>query len=83
MGFSVSRESLGRFIAVDETVIFNLSGRAYLWAAREVRSGEVVAVQCPRGRGLGECLRFLEKVKGRFRGRPTVYTDGDHGTHGL
>jgi len=24
------------FIAVDETVVFNLSGRAYLWAAREV-----------------------------------------------
>jgi len=26
----------GGFIAVYETVIFNLSGRAYLWAAREV-----------------------------------------------
>ena len=53
MGFSVGRESVGRwflkvgemlsrdgvgrrFIAVDEAVVFNLSGRAYLRAAREV-----------------------------------------------
>jgi len=35
----------------------------------------VVAVQVSRGRGLGECLRFLEKVKKRCRGRPTTYTD--------
>jgi len=38
--------------------------------------GEVISVQVSRGRGLGECLRFLEKVKGRCRGKPTVYTDG-------
>jgi len=76
-GEVLSGGGVGRrgFIAVDETVIFNLSGRAYLWAAREVRSGEVVAVQVSRGRGLGECLRFLEKVKRRYRGRPTIYTD--------
>ena len=37
-------------IAVNEAVVFNLSGRAYLWAAREVRSGDVVAVQVSRGR---------------------------------
>mgnify|MGYP000293352942 CR=1 FL=1 len=31
-------ESVRRgFIAVDETVVFNLSGRAYLWTAKEVR----------------------------------------------
>jgi len=54
MGFSVSRESIGRwflraggvlsrdgggrrgFIAVDETVVSNLAGRAYLWAAKMV-----------------------------------------------
>ena len=24
---------------------------------------------------MGECLRFLEKVKRRYRGRPTIYTD--------
>jgi len=93
LGFSVGRESIGRwflragemlsrggvgrrgFIAVDETVVSNSAGRAYLWAAREVRSGDVVAVQVSRGRGLGECLRLLEKVKKRYRGRPTIYTD--------
>jgi len=75
-GEILSRDGVGRrFIAVDETVVFNLSGRAYLWAAREVRSGDVVAVQVSRGRGLGECLRFLEKVKKRCTGRPTIYTD--------
>jgi len=54
MGFSVGRESVGRwflkacemlsgdgvgrrgFIAVDETVVSNLGGRAYLRAARDV-----------------------------------------------
>ena len=40
------------FIAVYETVIFNLSGRAYLWAVREV-----IYLQVSRDRGLGECLR--------------------------
>jgi len=43
---------------------------------REVKSGEVISVQVSRGRGLGECLRFLVKVKRRCRGRPTVYTYG-------
>ena len=38
-GELLSRDGVGRrgFIAVDETVVSNLSGRAYLWAAREVR----------------------------------------------
>ena len=45
------------FIAVDETVVSNLGGRAYLWAARDVKNGEVVSIQVSRGRGLGECLR--------------------------
>ncbi|MEM0500111.1 MAG: transposase, partial [Candidatus Korarchaeota archaeon] len=47
-------------IAVDETVIRNLVRRAYLWAAREVGTGEVMAVQVSRGRGIAECIRFLE-----------------------
>ena len=63
------------FIAVYETVIFNLSGRAYLWVTRDIKNGEVVSLQVSRGRGLGECLRFLEKVESRYRGRPTTYTD--------
>jgi hypothetical protein len=62
------------FIAVDGTVVSNLAGRAYLWAAREVRIGEVVSLQVSRGVGLGECLRFLERVKRGCRGRPTIYT---------
>ena len=60
---------------MDEAVVFNLSGRAYLWAAREVGSGEVISLQVSRGRGLGECLRFLERVRRRCISRPTVYTD--------
>ena len=39
------------------------------------QGSEVVSLQVSRGRGLGECLRFLEKVKRRYRGRPTIYTD--------
>ena len=30
------------FIATDETIIFNFAKKAYLWAAREVKSGEVI-----------------------------------------
>jgi len=38
------------FIAADETIIiFNLTKKAYLWAAREVKSGEVIALQVTRG----------------------------------
>ena len=35
----LSGDGVGRrgFIAVDETVVSNLGGRAYLWAARDVR----------------------------------------------
>ena len=38
-GEILSRDGVGRrgVIAVDETVVSNLGGRAYLWAAREVR----------------------------------------------
>ena len=63
------------FIAADETVIFNFAKKAYLWAAREVKSGEVIALQVTRGRGIGECLRFLEKLKKSCKNNPTVYTD--------
>ncbi|MGC8934825.1 MAG: hypothetical protein ACP5LN_06705 [Thermoproteota archaeon] len=63
------------FIAADETVVFNLAKKAYLWAAREVKTGEIVALQVTRGRGIGECLRFLEKVKESCKNNPTVYTD--------
>ena len=76
-GEMLSRNRVGRrgFIAADETVIYDLAGKAYLWAAREVRSGEVVAVQVTRGRGVGECLRFLERVREACYNNPTVYTD--------
>ncbi|MEM2237422.1 MAG: transposase [Candidatus Caldarchaeum sp.] len=49
----VDRRRLGP-IAVDETVIRNLVRRAYVWAAREVGGGEVLAIQVSRGRGIGE-----------------------------
>jgi len=62
-------------IAVDETVICNLVRRAYLWAAREVGRGEVFAIQVSRGRGIGECTRFMENVKKACTNNPTVYTD--------
>jgi len=32
------------FIATDETIIFNLTKKAYLWVAREVKSREVIAL---------------------------------------
>jgi len=31
------------------------------------QGSEVVSLQVSRGRGLGECLRFLEKVKRRIK----------------
>ena len=40
-----------------------------------MKSGEVVALQVTRGRGIGECLRFLEKLKKSCKNNPTVYTD--------
>jgi transposase-like protein len=63
------------FIAIDETVVWNLVKRAYLWAAREIRSGDVVAIQVSRGRGIAECLRFMEIVKDSCVNKPTIYTD--------
>jgi len=36
------------YIAIDETVVWNLVKRAYLWVAREIRSGDVVAIQRKR-----------------------------------
>ncbi|MEM3095544.1 MAG: DDE-type integrase/transposase/recombinase [Nitrososphaerota archaeon] len=56
-------------------MICNLVRRAYLWVAREVGTGEVMAVQVSRGRGIGECLRFMEMVRDRCSNNPTVYTD--------
>jgi len=63
------------FIAADETVVWNLVRRAYVWAAREIRTGDVVAVQVSRGRGIGDCLRFMEIVRGSCANSPTIYTD--------
>jgi hypothetical protein len=36
------------FIVADETIIFNFAKKVYLWAAREVKSGEVIALQVTR-----------------------------------
>jgi len=70
-------------IAVGETVVSNLAGRAYLWAARDVENGEVMSLQVSRDRGLGECLRFLEKVKKRCRADRRSTRIGVHGMYGL
>ncbi|MEM3097043.1 MAG: hypothetical protein QXV62_08635 [Nitrososphaerota archaeon] len=51
---------------MDETVVWNLAGRAYLWAAREVRTREVLAIQVSRGRGLGECMGLMEAVRDTY-----------------
>jgi len=32
------------YVAVDERAVRSLAGRAYLWAAREIGTGEVIAV---------------------------------------
>ncbi|MEM0481424.1 MAG: hypothetical protein QXM16_00835 [Nitrososphaerota archaeon] len=83
LGFRVSHQSVrGWFLRAGEAfslvdrrrrgpiVIRNLVRRAYLWAAREV-----MAVQVSRGRGIAECIRFLEVVRDRCANNPTVYTD--------
>jgi transposase-like protein len=38
------------YIAIDETVVWNLVKRSYLWAAK--KSGDIVAIQVSRGRGV-------------------------------
>ena len=53
--------------------MWNFVNRAYLWAAK--KSGDVVAIQVSRGRGVGECLRFMEIVKDSCANKPTIYTD--------
>jgi len=40
------------YVAVDERAVRSLAGRAYLWVAREIVTGEVIAVQV-WGRGWG------------------------------
>lgn len=60
--FIHSRRKRG-FIALDETFIYDLSKRVYLWAAREVKTKEVIAVKVSKGGGLGEFMRFLETVR--------------------
>ncbi|MEM2180986.1 MAG: hypothetical protein QXP32_09265 [Nitrososphaeria archaeon] len=49
------------FLASDETIIFNLKNKSYLWACREIKNGELIEIQVTKGRGIGECLTFLEK----------------------
>ncbi|MGB9895380.1 MAG: IS66 family transposase, partial [Thermoproteota archaeon] len=51
------------FIAADETVVFNLAKKAYLWAAREVKTGEIVALQVTRGRRNRRMLKVLGEGK--------------------
>lgn len=63
-------------------MIRSLAGRAHLWAAREIRTGEVMAVQASRGRGIGECIRFLERLGESCINKPILYTDRGHGTNG-
>jgi transposase-like protein len=58
-----------------KTIVFNLKKKAYLWVAREIKSKEIVALHVTKGRRIGECLSFLEKVKEVCINNPTIYTD--------
>jgi len=73
----ISNNKIGRkrgFIAEDETIVFNLTRKAYLWAAREVEIGGVIVIHISRG-GVGECLTFLEEVREACINNLTIYTD--------
>jgi transposase-like protein len=64
-----------RLVAVDETVL-KINGRiCYLWAAIDVDTGEILALQASRGRGLPNAIKFLKMVLRSCDGKPIVVVD--------
>jgi putative transposase len=64
-----------RLVAVDETVL-KVNGRiCYLWAAIDVDTGEILALQASRGRGIPCAVKFLRKVLDSSEGKPVIVVD--------
>jgi transposase-like protein len=64
-----------RLVAVDETVLKVNSRICYLWAAIDVDTGEILALQASRGRGLPNAIKFLKMVLRSCDGKPIVVVD--------
>lgn len=58
-----------RRVAVDEKVIHLPDGDAYLWAAVDLDTGEVIALFVSWGRSCFEALAFLERIRRTCAGR--------------
>ena len=75
--FRSLRRKRRKRIAVDEKLIHLHDGDAYLWAAVDVDTEEVIAVMVSRGRSCFEALSFLRKIEKKCAGRlPRVFIDG-------
>lgn len=62
-------------VAVDETKLDIADEEAYVYAAVDVETFEVIHVEVSPGRSRLDALLFLEKVLNYCRGRPVVLTD--------
>jgi len=64
-----------RLVAVDETLL-KVNGRiCYLWAAIDVDTNEILALQASRGRGFPNAIKFLKMVLRSCDGKPIVVVD--------
>jgi putative transposase len=72
--FKLSRR-VRRLVAVDETVLKVNGQTCYLWAAIDVDTGEILALQASRGRGIPCAIKFLRKVLDSCEGRPVIVVD--------
>ncbi len=78
--FSENRTGRRSLIAVDEMVVYDLVEKP-IYGLLE-KWGGYSNTDC-QGRGVGECLRFLEKVREACYNNLTIYTDRLHSISGL
>ena len=65
-----------KLIAVDETEL-KVNGRiVYVWAAMDIDTRELLAMEATWSRSAIHALLFLRKVLGRCTNRPTFVVDG-------
>jgi len=71
-GYNVSREAIRKWFLKAGEIISNNKIKK---RAREIKFKEIIALHVSKGRGIGECLTFLEKVKEACINNLTIYTD--------
>jgi putative transposase len=65
-----------RAIAIDETKIKVKQEYYYLWAAIDIDTWEILAVQLTKARSSFDALCFIRKVLKACENKPKVYVDG-------